>query len=411
MSEEASTRSNAWRWGICLLLLAATTINYLDRLALSTTAKRVKTEFMLDNAQYGGIETGFSLAFAAGSIVFGVLADRVSLRILYPIVLLLWSATGFATGLVHSYGGLLVCRTLLGLFEAGHWPCALRTVQRLLEAKDRPMANGLLQSGASVGAVLTPFVVQPFLDHDLGWRLPFMVIGVVGAFWPIFWFVSVRSSDLQGKEAPTQGASDGFLRAILHRRFFALVLMLSLINTAWQLLRAWLPLFLREGRGYSEASANYFTVPYYLAAGLGSLAAGAIALRLTRRGMTVHGSRMRVFSWMALLAALTNSAVFLPQGYGLLGMLLVVGFGTLGVFPCYYSLAQEISERHVGKVNGLLAVCGWVVTGGFQWLFGKIVDARKSYDLPVALVGWAPLVALGFFVVLWTRDPVERRIA
>jgi len=409
MTDTPSTRSKAWRWGICLLLLAATTINYLDRLALSTTAKRVKTEFTLDNAQYGGIETGFSLAFAAGSMIFGVLADRVSLRILYPIVLILWSATGFATGLVRSYEGLFVCRTLLGLFEAGHWPCALRTVQRLLEAKDRPMANGLLQSGASVGAVLTPFVVQPFLDHGLGWRMPFMAIGAVGALWSVFWFASVRSTDLQGRETAAQAASDGFLEAVLTPRFFALVLMLSLINTAWQLLRAWLPLFLREGRGYGEGAANYFTVPYYLAAGLGSLAAGAIALRLTRRGGTVHGSRMGVFTGMALLAALTNAAVFMPQGHPLLGTLLIVGFGTLGVFPCYYSFAQEISERHVGKVNGLLSVCGWVVTGGFQWLFGKIVDARQSYDLPLALVGWAPLVALVLFVMLWTRDPVERK--
>ncbi|HEV3027686.1 MAG TPA: MFS transporter, partial [Planctomycetota bacterium] len=382
-----------------------------DRLALSTTAKRVKTEFTLDNAQYGGIETGFSLAFAAGSMFFGILADRMSLRFLYPIVLILWSATGFATGLVRGYEGLFVCRTFLGLFEAGHWPCALRTVQRLLEAKERPMANGLLQSGASVGAVLTPFVVQPFLDHDLGWRLPFMAIGAVGALWSLFWFASVRSSDLEGREIPAEAASDGFLEAIRTRRFVALLLMLSLINTTWQLLRAWLPLFLREGRGYGEAYANYFTVPYYLAAGLGSLAAGGLALRLTRRGVTVEGSRLRVFVGMAMLAASTNAAVFLPQGSGLLAALLLAGFGSLGVFPCYYSLAQEISERHVGKVNGLLSVCGWVVTGGFQWLFGKIVDARKSYDLPLALVGWAPLVALALFVVLWTRDPVERRIA
>ncbi|HZE97404.1 MAG TPA: MFS transporter [Planctomycetota bacterium] len=411
MSDGTPTRSKAWRWGVCVLLLAATTINYMDRLTLSTTAKRVKTEFTLDNAQYGKIETSFSLAFAAGSMVFGILADRVSLRLLYPVVLILWSATGFATGLVRSYSGLIVCRTLLGLFEAGHWPCALRTVQRILEPKDRAMGNGLLQSGASLGAVITPFIVQPFLDRELGWRLPFMVIGAVGALWSLVWFVLIRSDDLQGDPSTTPASSMGFLEAVLSRRFLALVLMLSLINTAWQLLRAWLPLFLREGRGYDEAYANYFTVPYYLATDLGALAAGALALRMTRRGETVHGARLRVFVGMAMLAALTNAAVFMPRGLPLLGTLLIVGFGALGVFPCYYSFAQEISERHVGKVNGLLSVCGWIVTGGFQWLFGAVVDARNSFDLPMALVGWAPLAALVLFVALWTRDPVERRTA
>jgi predicted MFS family arabinose efflux permease len=403
------TRSKAWRWGICLLLLAATTINYLDRMALATTAFRVKDEFGLRNEQYGALESGFSWAFAVGSLVFGILADRMSLRILYPFILLCWSISGFMTGFTSTYSQLIVCRVLLGFYEAGHWPCALKTVQRLVEPNDRPMANGMLQSGASVGAILTPFIVQPFLSHDLGWRPPFMAIGGIGAIWCVFWIFSIRSEDLQGRAEPAAASSDGFLSAILNRRFLALVVMLSLINSAFQIPRAWLPLFLREGRGYGEATANYFTSPYYLAAGLGTLAAGALALQLTRRGVPVHAARIRVFAGMALLTASTTAVALLPQGLPLLAMLLVVGFGALGVFPSYYSFAQELSERHVGKVNGLLSVCGWIATAGSQWVFGRAVDARKSFDLPLGIVGWAPLVALLLFVLLWTRDPVERR--
>ena len=411
MIDPTPTRSKAWRWGICLLLLAATTINYLDRMALATTAFRVKLEFGLRNEQYGALESGFSWAFAVGSLVFGILADRISLRYLYPFILLCWSICGFLTGFAQSASQLLVCRILLGFYEAGHWPCALKTVQRLVDPNDRPMANGMLQSGASVGAVLTPFIVQPFLSHDLGWRPPFLVIGAVGAIWCLAWVLSIRGSDLQGTAAPAAASTDGFLQAILNRRFLALVLMLSLINSAFQIPRAWLPLFLREGRSYSEATANYFTSPYYLAAGLGTLVAGAVAMQATRRGVPVHAARIRVFAGMALLTASTTAVAGLPQGPALLATLLVVGFGALGVFPSYYSFAQELSERHVGKVNGLLSVCGWIATAGAQWLFGRAVDARKSYDLPLALVGWAPLVALVLFLVVWTRDPVERRMA
>ena len=45
-------------------------------------------------------------------------------RWLYPVVLILWSTMGLLTGLVRDYEELLWCRTLLGFFEAGHWPCA-----------------------------------------------------------------------------------------------------------------------------------------------------------------------------------------------------------------------------------------------------------------------------------------------
>jgi ACS family hexuronate transporter-like MFS transporter len=232
MTPDAPSRSKAWRWYVSILLLLATTINYMDRVTLANTAKRVKTEFNLTSEQYGRIEEGFSYAFAGGSLVFGVLADKVSLRFLYPAVLLLWSLMGFASGLVHSFEGMWLCRTLLGLFEAGHWPCALKTVHRIMEPKERAMGNGILQSGASIGAVVTPLVIQEFLDRGLGWRMPYQMIGLVGVAWAVVWLVSFRSSDLAtpGGEPGAAAPWRELLDTVLSRRFLALLIMISLIN-------------------------------------------------------------------------------------------------------------------------------------------------------------------------------------
>ena len=408
-----ASRSKSWRWGVCILLLFATTINYMDRVTLANTAKRVKAEFSLSNEQYGSIEEGFSYAFAGGSLLFGLLADRVNIRFLYPAVLILWSLMGFVSGLVHTFEGMWACRTLLGLFEAGHWPCALKTVHRIMEPKERALGNGILQSGASFGAVITPLIIQEFLDRGLGWRMPFQIVGAVGALWAVFWLVSIRSSDLAPEaESPMEKPMGReLLEAVFSRRFLALLIMIALINSTWQLLRAWLPLFLQEGRGYPEGVANRFTSAYYIATDLGVLTTGFIALRLVRRGMSVHLSRVAVFIGMALLALLTLPASNLPKGLTLLVTLLVVGFGTLGVFPCYYSFAQEMPARHIGKINGLLGACGWFVTGRIQKSFGAMVDRDHSYDFGVALAGCAPLLAIILFVILWKRDPVERRVA
>ena len=127
--------------------------------------------------------------------------------------------------------------------------------------------------------------------------------------------------------------------------------------------------------------------------------------------MSVHGSRVAVYFGMASLAMLTILAAKLPPGLPLLVTLLIVGYGTLGVFPCYYSFGQEMPARHLGKINGLLAACGWFVTGRIQKGFGAMVDERKSYDLGVTLAGCAPLLAILLFVIIWKRDPVERRVA
>ena len=104
---------------------------------------------------------------------------------------------GIATGSVTSFAGLVACRSLLGLFEAGHWPCALRTTQRLMPASQRTLGNSILQSGSSIGAIFTPLVVGAMLTPEAGsWRLPFQIIGALGIGWVVLWLTAIRRSDL-----------------------------------------------------------------------------------------------------------------------------------------------------------------------------------------------------------------------
>ena len=64
-----------------------------------------------------------------------------------------------------------------------------------------------------------------------------------------------------------------------------------------------------------------------------------------------------------------------------------------GVIELEPALDIEGGEGAYG-LSGLLAACGWFVTGRIQSLFGAMVDRRHSYDLGVTLAGCAPLLAL-----------------
>src|SRR5262249_52428048 len=149
---------------------------------------------------------------------------------------------GFATGYAQTFAGLLLCRFLLGLAEAGNWPCALRTTQRILPPEQRTMGNGILQSGAAVGAIITPMVVQACVYWTDSWRYPFLVVGGVGVFWVVFWFALVRREDLALDTAPPpalarlkgESVSGSTLTGILtDRRFYILVMLVVAINIAW----------------------------------------------------------------------------------------------------------------------------------------------------------------------------------
>lgn len=401
MTDASHARSSAWKWWVCALLLAASSINYMDRQTLANAAVRITREFQLSQEQYGNLELAFGWAFAAGSLVFGWLADRMPLRWLYPVVLALWSVVGFSTGLVNNYSSLLVCRGLLGLFEAGHWPCAIKTTQRLLDPSDRTMGNSVLQSGTSIGAILTPLLMNWMMTKEAGsWRLPFQAIGIGGVVWIFFWLALVRRSDLGSAprtESPAASTA-GFWSVVCTRRFVIILVLISLINTAWQLLRAWLPKFLIEGRGYLESDALNFNAVFYLATDIGCLGAGAATLWLHRRSFSVHGARSTVFFVCAALTALAGLAVVLPKSWVLLGVLLVVGAGALGLFPCYHALTQELTPAHQGKVTGLAGVVAWAIGSPAHHFFGRHIDRTGSFDLGLAIAGMLPLVA---FVCLW----------
>ena len=402
-------------WGICGLLLLATMIMYMDRQALAQQKTEITTAMNLDNKDYARLELGFGLAFAVGGIVTGLLADRISPRWFYPTVLMGWSAVGFATGWVTSYWQLFACRVLLGFFEAGHWPCALVTSQRLLSRRDRALGNSILQSGASLGAIATPIVVLLLVGSATdSWRIPFRVIGAVGIFWVVGWLSTIRATDLELKPSePTPIPDDASTatidswgparadRLLLVRRFLALAVVVIVINWCWQYLRAWMPGMLREQYGYGPQFVQYFSIAYFVAADIGCLSVGFVVRWLAGRGLSVHGARMSVFAFCTLLTAMSTLVAVLPASWMLLAVLLVVGFGSLGQFPMYYAFTQELSVSRMGRVTGTLSFLTWTSTALIQEPIGRWVDRTHSYAAVTFIAGLVPLVGLLALLLLW----------
>jgi MFS family permease len=387
----------------------------MDRQTLANAATRISKQFALSQEQYGNLEFGFGWAFAVGSLLFGIAVDRFPVRWVYPAALALWSATGFLTGLVRSYEGLLLCRTFLGLFEAGHWPCAIKTTQRLLGPGDRAMGNSLLQSGTSIGAVITPLVMRAMMTPELGtWRWPFLVVGACGALWVIAWLVVVRPHDLTPAAPVLNGAAlsgpahEGLCRVLCTRRMMVILAVVALINSGWQTIRAWLPKFLQEGRGYSEAAALYFNSAFYVATDVGVIGAGALTLWLCRRKFSVNNSRLLAFGGCALLSACSIFIPVLPAGWLLLALLLAVGAGALGVFGIYHAFSQDISAHHQGKVTGVAGIAAWAFAPPAQKFFGRLVDTTKSFDAGFVVAGLLPLAALVVLWLFWGRQPEDQ---
>src|SRR3982750_3601471 len=127
MADSASLKAPIprWKWGVVVMMLFATVINYLDRQAMGNLSSFIKKDFDLNEKGYGTLEAIFGYSYAAFLVIAGFLADRFSLRWLYAGALLVWSAAGFATGFVGTLLELQLCRAILGAGEAFNWPVAV----------------------------------------------------------------------------------------------------------------------------------------------------------------------------------------------------------------------------------------------------------------------------------------------
>ncbi len=153
-------RANAWAWGLCWLMFASTVLNYMDRQTITLVKDQVATAFAItSDLDFGWVLAAFSMTYALFQVPAGYLVDRWDLRWSYAAAVAWWSLAAMAIALVPNLGMLIVCRALLGMGESFNWPCALRVTARVLPPADRSLGNGIFNSGAAVGAVVTPLVV------------------------------------------------------------------------------------------------------------------------------------------------------------------------------------------------------------------------------------------------------------
>jgi ACS family hexuronate transporter-like MFS transporter len=162
---------------------------------------------------------------------------------------------------------------------------------------------------------------------------------------------------------------------------------------------------LREQHHYSRGTVNYFTSAFYIATDVGCLAAGFAARFLASHGWSVHASRVLTFLACGLLTALGAVVAVLPAGPAMLAILLLIAAGALGLFPIYYSLTQELSSRHQGKVTGSLGCIAWLGSALMHRQIGRWIDRTGSYSTVLFITGLLPLAALVVLALLWDWPP------
>src|SRR5258706_50345 len=189
-----------YRWTICALIFFATTINYMDRQMLGLLAPLLQKDIGWNQIQYAQTVMVFTVAYAVGLAVFGRLADRFSTRVVYGSAMAMWSLAAMLHAVAATVPGFAAVRGLLGFGEAANFPVAIRTTATWFPKKERALATGLWNMGATVGGIVAP-AFAPIAAVMWGWRITFIVAGAARVLWLAGWLVLYprRAQDRDGR--------------------------------------------------------------------------------------------------------------------------------------------------------------------------------------------------------------------
>src|SRR5580658_683296 len=182
-----STLMIRMQWTAVILCAAAIAINYLDRSTIAVANPEIRAEFHLSAAQFGALQSAWSLAFAVAQIPVGLFVDRLGPGLLLGISLILWSLAVAAGGLVATYTRLLVARAALGITESPAYPSAVRVTSNWFQVRDRGTPTGVFNMGANIGTAIAPPLLTALMLLA-GWRSMFIAMGIVGIAASVVWF-------------------------------------------------------------------------------------------------------------------------------------------------------------------------------------------------------------------------------
>ena len=190
------------RWWVLGLIVLVTIINYLDRntlgimwakivedLGLINTEGMSEAEFNdLSKKMFRDINMVFMIAYGLSQMFSGKLYDKFGTRRGFTFSALLWGISDMLTSIAGGFKSIGAFRAGLGLGVAGPWPGAVKSNAEWFPQKERAMAQGFFNAGASIGAILAPILIA-LIYSDFGWKLTFVAIGILAPLWIIPWLI------------------------------------------------------------------------------------------------------------------------------------------------------------------------------------------------------------------------------
>jgi MFS transporter, ACS family, hexuronate transporter len=404
-----------YRWVICALLFAATTINYLDRQVLGLLKPTLEKEFGWTESDFGHIVIAFQAAYGLSLLAFGSIIDKVGTKLGYIYSIVIWSIAAIGHAFAKSTFGFGVARVALGLGEAGNFPAAIKAIAEWFPKKERALATGIFNSGANIGAVVAPIMVPAILGA-YGWQEAFIITGAIGFIWLIFWiffyeiptkqarltkeeFDHIHSDHEEdtSKEKPVK-----WLELFKIKQTWAFFFGKFLTDPIWWFFLYWLPSYFSSTFNLNLSKPSLPLVVVYTATTIGSIGGGYLS-GYFMKSMPIFKARktaMFIFAICVLSIMLAQYATNIWQAVALIS--LAAAAHQAWSANIFTTASDMFPKKAISSIVGIGGMAGSVGGMIFPLIVGYLLDHYKAagnigagYNIIFILCGSAYLLAWG----------------
>lgn len=400
----SGSRIRGLRWWMIGLIMLGAVINYLTRSTLAVAAPTLLTELQISTKEYSYITAAFQ-----GTIMLqplcGYVLDVIGLKFGFAMFATLWSLICMAHGMAANWQTLAFLRGLLGLAEGSANPAGMKAVSTWFPARERGLAGGIFNIGASFGSMLAPpLVVWAILHYN--WQSAFVITGALGLVWVALWLwlydAPARHKRLSAEEAQhieagqeqhLEGEGRPSILSILKmRNFWGIALPRFLADPAWGTLSFWVPLYLTTVRHFDLAQIAMFAWLPFLAADLGCMFGPMVVLFLQKRGVRLINARRGAFTLGACMMMGVAFVGFVESPYAAIALLSLAGFAHQTLSVTVITMSSDLFRRN--EVATVAGMCGTFGNFGLL-LFSLLIGGLMAH------VGYTP-----FFISLAVLDLV-----
>jgi ACS family glucarate transporter-like MFS transporter len=326
-----------------------------------------------------------------------------------------WVGKGYLTSVIGVLGLLWIMRFLVGMGEAGAYPCGNGIIGDWFNIRERARASGLMFAGIGIGSAISPPFVAWIVVH-WGWRSAFLISAGIGIVLALAFHVWMPGESPEGHDdAPSTANarvehSDSTAQVAVAAKacktpwgeifgslqVWMLVCSIFFFSYVTYVYYFWFYPYLVDIRKISLLRSSFFTAMPFLMMAITAPLGGWLSDRLVPRiGKTLARRRIAMGGLIAAAFLIPGGAT-IPGDY-LAVVCLSLGAGTLYLaISSYFATALDIFPDYSATVSGTMN------TGAS--LGGVIAPILTPWI--AAHYGWVPALSLAglfafFSAILW----------